>query len=217
MKQIIFDCDGVLVDSEIEAAKAMVSQLKLLGIDINLEYHLRNHAGRTYKTIFLELLEKEMIPDHLDISALIQRIEKDSYANIEPIAHISSTLEAIILPKAVVSNSAPHQIEHALSIAGISQHFKGNLFSATMVSKPKPNPAIYHLASKTLGVSSPECFVIEDSLTGVKAAKAAGMLVLGFIGASHILPGHGDKLVRAGAIKIFEDMRELPGLIAGLA
>ncbi len=213
MKQIIFDCDGVIVDSEIEAAKALVKEFAGLGIEITLDYHFKHHSGRTFKTIFEELRLQKKIPSHVDISASISKIESDSYANIKPIANIQPVLHSISYPKAVVSNGRIQQIQHALKVAKVSSFFNGNLFSSTMVKNPKPSPEIYLFAAKQMQVNPNECLVIEDSITGVSAAVAAGMTVISFIGASHILDGHREKVIAAGALTTFDNMEQLPQLL----
>ncbi len=213
MKQLIFDCDGVIVDSEIEAAKTLVAHLEALGVDISVDYHLKYHSGRTFKAIFNELIANKKISPSTDVDLLILKIEAESYANIKPIKDIAVALEAMSLPKAVVSNSRISQIKHALTIANITQYFGHHIFSSTMVNRPKPHPDVYLRASEQLKVAPYECLVIEDSVSGVSAAVAAGMKVIAFTGASHILKGHEAKVISAGAMTTFGDMNELPGIV----
>jgi beta-phosphoglucomutase-like phosphatase (HAD superfamily) len=114
----------------------------------------------------------------------------------------------------VVSNSAFPRLQRSVERAGLLPLTGAHLYSAEDVGRPKPAPDAYLHAAHQLGLHPRHCLVIEDSLTGVRAARAAGMRVLGFLGGSHIRAGHATLLTEAGAMDVFTEMRELPGLIA---
>lgn len=105
------------------------------------------------------------------------------------------------------------EIRHGLTCAGLYDQFTPHIFSASQVSRGKPAPDLFLFAAGQMQAAPSRCVVIEDSLAGVAAAVAAGMPVLGFHGGSHCRPGHVDRLRAAGAIAVFDDMRQLPGLI----
>ena len=114
----------------------------------------------------------------------------------------------------VASSSEPPRIRHSLTLAGILHHFDPHIFSATQVKRGKPAPDLFLLAATSMGAAPAHCLVIEDSVAGVTAARAAGMSVLGFTGGSHCLDGHADKLRRAGASEVFGSCPELTSYIA---
>jgi beta-phosphoglucomutase-like phosphatase (HAD superfamily) len=124
--------------------------------------------------------------------------------------------ESLGVPVAIVSNSAPQRLRLSVERAGLMDLVGTHIFSGDEVERPKPAPDVYLKAAQTLGFAPEQCLVIEDSVTGVTAAKAAGMCVLGFLGGSHIRSDHADMLTRAGVHRLFSDMSELPGLIQGL-
>ena len=114
----------------------------------------------------------------------------------------------------MASSSTPERIRLALGVTDLLDYFTPNIFSATMVKQGKPAPDLFLYAAMQMGVSPKDCVVIEDSVSGVKAAKAAGMTAIGFTGGSHVdSVTHGDKLTAAGVDLHFNDMSELPELL----
>ena len=108
-------------------------------------------------------------------------------------------------------------MHEALARTGLTALFGGRVFTADIVSDPKPHPAVYLAAARGFGVDPAQCVAVEDSVTGVTAAAAAGMTVLGFIGGGHIAPGQAQRLLDAGAYLCFEEMAALPALVAVLS
>ena len=137
-------------------------------------------------------------------------------AQVQPIPGAREALLALDLPVAVASNSRRHSLERSLARAGLSELIGERLASADMVALPKPAPDVYLHAASLLGVAPERCLVVEDSSTGTRAALAAGMRVIGFVGAGHIPAGHAQVLRELGAIAIVEHMRELPETVARL-
>ena len=113
----------------------------------------------------------------------------------------------------MASSGTPEKIRHGLTCAGLYDLLAPHIFSASQVKRGKPAPDLFLFAAGQMQAAPARCLVIEDSLAGIAAAVAAGMTVLGFHGGSHCRPGHGDRLRDAGAAAIFDDMRQLPGLI----
>ncbi|MEO1054057.1 MAG: HAD-IA family hydrolase [Bacteroidota bacterium] len=214
LRHIIFDCDGVLVDSEIVAAQVSNRYMNNLGLNFTLEDHFKNFSGMKYSEIFEQLIKDGLLSNDLDYWTLITEIEQEVMHTMKPIEGVSDGLNEIKdLPKAIVSNSQLFHIKHSLEMAGIEMHFGDKLFSAEMVEKPKPNPMVYLHAAESLKVEPTDCLVIEDSTSGVKAAVEAGMHVIAFLGAGHILPGHEQKVLDIGAKKTFDDMSRLREMV----
>jgi beta-phosphoglucomutase-like phosphatase (HAD superfamily) len=119
----------------------------------------------------------------------------------------------VTLPAAVVSNSRMSRVAASLRRAGLQQIFGERVFSAEQVARPKPFPDVYLFAAQTLGVDPSRCIVVEDSVAGLNAARAAGMKTIAFVGASHIPDGYADALRKMGITRIMQHMDELPALI----
>ncbi|MDN5203759.1 HAD-IA family hydrolase [Fulvivirgaceae bacterium BMA10] len=213
---ILFDCDGVLVDTEIVAARVMVEQLQSLDIDINVGTYLTECTGRTFSGIFRDFMDKGQLDPELKLDEIIASLEQRIFEGTTPIIGVNQALDQIQIRKSVVSNSNVYQIQHALESAGISKHFGSRMFSSMHVEKPKPSPLVYLYALKSLRVPKERCIVIEDSLSGTKAAKSAGMTVIGFTGGSHIVDGHKEKLEALGVLTVCEKHEDLPDLISDI-
>jgi len=161
------------------------------------------------------IIEAELgrnLPD--DFEAQMKQAALQRYADdLEAIPYARDTITAIALSKCVASSGTPEKIHHGLICAGLFDLLAPNIFSASQVERGKPAPDLFLFAAEQMQVPPERCLVIEDSLPGVTAARAAGMTVLGFHGGSHCRPGYGDTLGAAGAAMTFDDMRQLPGLI----
>lgn len=212
IRHILFDCDGVLVDTEFRAGQVMVEILNDLGVHISLEEYFATCTGSTFSNVINEQVarinlnlsdkEKELIK---------QKAELMVSASATPIKGIAPLLEMLTLPIAVVSNSDMKQIQHSLENSGLNGFFQQkNLFSSEQVEKAKPFPDIYLFAAKSLGVQPKELLVVEDSLNGVKAAVQAGMNVIAFCGGKHVQEGHNRKLMEAGAMGSITSYDEFP-------
>lgn len=205
MKQLIFDCDGVLVDTEIVAAKVMVELLQNYGLDLDVKGYIERFTGKTFTGI-LDAIDMQM-DDNIEL--LAKQTEQKIYANLRVIAGMPELLQKQTLPVAIVSNSATWQVKKAIKFLNLEEVIKENFFSSEMVSRPKPFPDIYLKAAETNHIDPKHCLVIEDSVSGATAALDAGMNVIGFCGASHIQPGHGLKLLELGVIKTVTNAAEL--------
>jgi HAD superfamily hydrolase (TIGR01509 family) len=212
---VIFDCDGVLVDSEVISCRAHAETLTRHGYPITADQVFDRFLGRSMRQATLEV-EAEMgrsLPDdfHTQVYAEIFRLFA---ASLEATPHIDEALAAIALPVCVASSGPSEKISASLNRVGLYDRFAPHIFSAVQVSKGKPAPDLFLFAAEQMQASPARCIVIEDSVPGITGALAAGMTVLGFHGASHCRPGHADTLRAAGAIMTFDDMRQLPDLIA---
>jgi len=212
---VIFDCDGVLVDSEVISCAAHAETLTRHGYKITADQVFDRFLGRSMRQASLEV-EAEMgrsLPDdfHAQVYAEIFRLFAVS---LQATPHVDEALAAIALPVCVASSGPPEKISASLNRVGLWDRFAPHIFSAVQVRNGKPAPDLFLFAAAQMQAAPARCLVIEDSLAGIAAAVAARMPVLGFYGGSHCRPGHGDRLRAAGAVAVFADMRQLPDLIA---
>jgi HAD superfamily hydrolase (TIGR01509 family) len=212
---VIFDCDGVLVDSELISCRAHATTLARHGYAITEDQVLDRFLGVSDREA-RQIIEAELghpLPDDFDHE--VKQATLLFYAgDLRAIAYIDEAIAAIDLPKCVASSGTPEKIRHGLDCAGLYDVLAPHIFSATQVARGKPAPDLFLFAAEAMRVSPARCIVIEDSVPGVTGAVAAGMIALGFHGGSHCRPGHAGKLRAAGAALTFDDMRQLPGLIA---
>jgi HAD superfamily hydrolase (TIGR01509 family) len=127
---------------------------------------------------------------------------------------VTSVLDSLCCRSCVASSSSPERLKHALSLVGLYDRFQPNIFSATEVRRGKPAPDLFLYAAERMGVAPERCIVIEDSMPGVAAAVAAGMTVIGFVGASHCRPGDAARLTAQGTIVVIDDMAQLLPMLA---
>jgi len=211
---VIFDCDGVLVDSEVISCRAHAQTLTRHGYPITDDQVLERFLGVSDREA-RQIVEAEIgrkLPD--DFEAQVKQATLQFYAgDLRAIAHVREAIAAIGLPKCVASSGTPEKIRHGLSCTGLYDRLAPHIFSATQVARGKPAPDLFLFAAGQMQVSPARCLVIEDSVPGITGARAAGMTVLGFHGGSHCRPGHADTLRAAGALMAFDDMRQLPELI----
>jgi HAD superfamily hydrolase (TIGR01509 family) len=214
---LLSDCDGVIVDSEKIADEIMYEVLREAFKSDALESHMKDLFGRRVMDIIL-LLEKRL---SVTLSAEKRTfMHMDIYARVgheaPSMPKVQEVYESLGIPVGIVSNSAQHRLKLCVRRAGLMDLVGPNVFSGDEVPKPKPAPDVYLQAARVMGFSPEQCLVIEDSVTGVTSARAAGMLVLGFLGGSHIRSDHAEMLSRAGANKLFDNMTELPQVIQSL-
>ncbi len=212
---VIFDCDGVLVDSEVISCRAHAETLTRHGYPITPDQVFDRFLGQSMRKATLEI-ERELgrnLPEdfHTQVYAEIFRLFAVS---LEATPHIEEALDGIMLPACVASSGPPEKISTSLNHVGLYDRFAPHIFSAVQVANGKPAPDLFLFAAEQMQTTPARCLVIEDSVAGVAAGRAAGMTVLGFHGGSHCTAGHADLLRAAGAAVTFNDMRELPELVA---
>jgi HAD superfamily hydrolase (TIGR01509 family) len=212
---LICDCDGVLVDSEVIADRVLLRALsaEFPAIDFQSVAHLA--FGQRTST-FLANLESRFaikIPDGF-LARVEGEIDAQIDAELAPVAGAREALAQVPLPAAVVSNGRLVRVMAALARAGLAEVFGPRVFSAEQVRRPKPHPDVYLHAARELGVAPERCLVVEDSVTGLTAARAAGMKTIAFVGASHVPKGYAQVLRNLGVTRIVERMEQLPALIA---
>lgn len=206
-RAVIFDCDGVLVDSEILANRVEAEVKTELGFPTTLAEQIEKFVGLGTNHPDIQAEIRRLPPDYL---ALVDARIKGVYEReLAALPGAAETLARLGLPKCVASSSELEWIEFKLSLTGLASHFPAALFSGHMVARGKPAPDLFLHAARTMGWAPADCLVVEDSVAGVRAGKAAGMRVCGFLGGGHVLPGHGERLRAAGAELIIDDLREL--------
>ena len=211
---VIFDCDGVLVDSEVISCRAHADMLTRHGYPITADQVLDRFLGVSDREARLAVEAETGRPLPADFETLMKQAALDSYADdLSPIPYVAETIAALDVPTCVASSGTPEKIRHGLTCAGLYDLLAPHIFSATQVMRGKPAPDLFLFAAGQMKVPPERCVVIEDSVPGVTGALAAGMTVLGFHGGSHCRPGYADRLREAGASVTFDDMRQLPPLI----
>ncbi|MHA6688484.1 HAD family hydrolase [Mesorhizobium sp. A556] len=218
---MIFDCDGVLVDSELLAAQVTSQTLDTIGLTMSVEETIASLVGldATASRRKLEEIHAVSLPTDFE-DRLAERLGEAFNTQLQPIAGIVELLRGLDQPYCVASNSGHERLRCTFAATGLARLVEGRVFSADDVARGKPAPDLFLHAARAMGGIPPErCLVIEDSVTGVTAARAAGMHVIGFCGGGHILPGHDQRLLSLGADCILTDHYQLAALpwLAGIA
>jgi HAD superfamily hydrolase (TIGR01509 family) len=216
-KLIIFDFDGVIVDSEIIACKVEAECLTEIGFAIDLEENIRRFAGVSADSV-KKIVEKELnkkLPENFHENQ--KKITFERYeTELKPIKNVKQMLSNLINDKCIASSSSKEKINKSLNITGLGEYFDDSvIYNAEMVKNGKPAPDLFLLAAEKMGYEPKDCIVVEDSISGVKAGKSANMTVFGFIGGSHILDKdeYQKKLILEGADLIFDNMKDFIELI----
>lgn len=184
---IIFDCDGVLIDSEVISARMLISELKGYGVDMDMAFVSRHFLGRSYPVVLREVRERwgVALPDRFEAdyrARLLAAFQRE--LTVMPGA--AATVRALGLPYCLATSSSPERLATSLEITGLAALFAGVCFTASEVARGKPAPDLFLHAAARMGARPARCLVIEDSLNGVRAGLAAGMEVWRFTGGSHL-------------------------------
>ena len=207
---VIFDCDGVLIDSEVIVNGVHANAMTELGMPTTLDEALDMYCGMR-ESEMLEKIErtwKKALPSTYT-ETIKARVEAAYATSLRPVTGVIAALEEFPWQICVASNSPYDKLELGLTVTGLWTRFEPFIFSAASVQRPKPAPDLYLYAAERMNVSPKCCVVIEDSPLGVRAAVAADMSVLGFVGGGHCRPGLRERLLGAGASLCFDDMTEL--------
>lgn len=208
-KLIIFDCDGVLVDSEPIALRVDAQLFAELGWPLSEEEIARRFTGRTTQYMMDELARHIGRPVPPDVVARYNALFRELITTeLKPVDGILEALDKITTPTCVASSGSHEKMRLTLGVTGLYERFEGRIFSATEVKAGKPAPDLFLHAAASMGVDPADCAVVEDSEYGVAAARAAGMAVFAYAGG--VVPV--ERLEGPGTV-IFTDMRELPRLL----
>ncbi len=207
---IIFDCDGVLIDSEGLAHQALIDVLASYDIHLTMEEALKRYAGvsSASETADIRLRYQDKISSDYVERKNARRTELFEQS-LKAISGIFELIDALPKKKCVASSSSPERLSQTLGLVGLWDRFAPHIFSSTQVKNGKPAPDLFLFAAEQMGVPPSSCLVIEDSIPGVRAAQAAKMRVFGFTGGSHCGSDHADKLRREGAEQVFSAMSQI--------
>ncbi len=206
---VIFDCDGVLVDTERLAVRLQVELGGELGWPLTADEVVERFIGRSKESIVKQIAERLGAETAgLWWKELIQRHRDAVDRGIDPVDGIAEVLAALDLPTCVASSGSHQKMRHTLGRTGLYEHFEGRIYSASEVPRGKPAPDLFLYAARQMGFDPAVCAVVEDSGPGVAAARAAGMRAFGYSGG----PTPAARLEGPGTV-VFDDMRKLPGLL----
>jgi HAD superfamily hydrolase (TIGR01509 family) len=206
---IIFDCDGVLVDSELLSCQCLSEVLAEFGFELGVEQALELFLGRSTAAIGQYYRERgEILPDDF-LPRLKSRVLATFAGALQPIPGVDAVLSELKAQHCVASSSDIDRVSLSLNVTGLASHFDSRLYTAQMVKHGKPAPDLFLYAAEKMQADPSRALVIEDSVSGVLAAKAAGMTVWGFVGGSHYHGRDGRAiLTAAGADRVFARMSD---------
>src|SRR5215471_18897864 len=182
---IIFDCDGVLVDSEVLSCQCLSDVLATCGIQLELAEALDLFLGRSTAAVLQHFSVQGRILPAGFLTDLKSRVRQTFQSSLRPIPGVSSLLSALDAPHCVASSSDLDRVSFSLALTGLAPHFGDRLYTSQMVARGKPAPDLFLYAAAKMQAVPARTLVVEDSVSGVAAAKAAGMKVWGFVGGSH--------------------------------
>lgn len=211
---VIFDCDGVLVDSEILSADTLIHELKLIGIEIDRDYVRTHCLGRSFPTVAKSLAKNfdTVLPADFEQryrANLLARFETELCVTDGIFDAIKAT-QAAGLKTCVATSSSPPRVARTLGVTGLAPLFGPNVFTASQVEHGKPAPDLFLFAAKQMGALPSRTLVIEDSLPGLEAGSAAQMHVLAYAGASHL---KGLRLAQPSHVRSFDKWEDFPHLL----
>lgn len=208
---VIFDMDGVLVDSETLACTMLQENFAAIGIELSFAEVVRTFVGLSSASSREIYRDRFGMADPDAFHARMGEIWRRDFApKLKPMPHVEETIAALQRPMCVASSTSIAGIALSLKITGLDRHFGDRVFSAQMVTRGKPAPDLFLLAAQRMGVAPDRAVVVEDSLFGIRAGKAAGMRVLAYAGGAH-----ADAAAQAAeGVEVFSDMRELPRRLA---
>jgi len=184
---IIFDCDGVLIDSEIISAEILISLVSDLGISFDVAYVGRYFLGRSFPTVAETIRREFDVVLPADFEAAYRSALKETFkAELRPTPGIERVLATLSVPYCVATSSSPERACMSLDVAGLSGYFDRNVYTASEVPNGKPAPDLFLHAARKCGADPRRCLVVEDSPPGLEAGRAAGMEVWHYVGGSHL-------------------------------
>lgn len=206
---IIFDCDGVLVDSELLSCRCLSDELSEYGISLTLAEALELFLGRSTNAVMQHYRELgQAVPVEFPVR-LKSRVLAAFAKALQPIPGVETVVSGLRLPHCVASSSDLDRVALSLKVTGLAPRFGDHLYTAQMVRHGKPAPDLFHHAAEKMGARPARTLVIEDSVSGVQAARAAGMMVWGFVGGSHYRGRDGRAILSAaGADRVFAQMSD---------
>jgi beta-phosphoglucomutase-like phosphatase (HAD superfamily) len=216
---MIFDCDGVLVDSEVLAARIDAELITAAGYPITAEEVSTRYAGLTFQQMLFEIEKLSSVPMSASMLTRADTLIDKALKTVKMVEGAPLAISAFGARTCICSNSTSARLDISLGATGLKGAFGTRVFSALEVAEKrgKPAPDVFLYAAKQFGADPARTFVIEDSVHGIHGAKAAGMRVIGFTGASHSTPGHAERLSDAGAETVINRLRDLRPTVEALS
>lgn len=212
IKAVVFDCDGVLVDSERINNTLFAELVTRAGLPTTLEQSIARYMGRSTVESLAEVERELGRPVGFDLPAEYERLalarQRDGLTAVDGVRELLDLLREAAVPVCVASSGTPHEIAFRLARTGLAEYFGPHVFSASMVARGKPEPDLFLLAAHRIGVDPADCVLLEDSPYGVRGGKAAGMTVVG-----HAALASADTLRAAGADHVVTAMTQVPPLL----
>ena len=214
IRLVIFDCDGVLVDSEILCKRVLVGMLASLEVTVSDHYFDTYFLGQSYESAHRQI--------HHDFNVLLPKDFRDDYLNtllrvfaeeLEPTEYLNSVLDQLNVKSCIATSSSPQRVNFALQTTGLLAFFDGRITTSSEVQKGKPAPDIFLHAAAKMNVQPEHCLVIEDSQAGIEGALAAGMEVIKYTGASHL---SGKANASSSNVSVISHWHELSSAVPGL-
>jgi len=200
---VIFDCDGVLIDSEPLSIRADVECLAEYGIEMSAEEILERYTGTSGMVADLEARFGRPLSGFAERHRQLVRPRFE--AELRAMPGVAAVIDSLVYRRCIASSSSPEGLRHTLSLVGLYERFRPHIFSAAEVARGKPAPDLFLHAAARMGAEPRRCVVIEDSRPGIAAAIAAGMTAIGFTGGGHCRPGHDSRLYPEGAALVIGD------------
>jgi len=206
---VIFDCDGVLIDSEIISATALVEELARHGIAIEMSHVLEHFIGHPYPVVAgkIAAIVGAPLPASFE-SAYRTGLARRFEAELRPMPGILDVLDQLAVPYCAATSSGAERAHHSLRAAGLAERLGERVYTVSMVARPKPAPDLFLHAAAAMGVEPRHCLVIEDSNLGIAAAQAAGMQAWQFTGGSHYAASHREPKPGITPDRSFHDMAD---------
>lgn len=217
---LIFDCDGVLIDSEYLFSQIAADLITQAGYPIDHESLSREYSGLVPLEILKKIESKSSIPFSYQLVSQMEKTFIDRMqTDLHPIKGIHEALEKLTIPYCICSNASLKNLEDVLKLVGLFDFFKDKIFSAPDMGtkKSKPAPDIFLFAAQKFDVLPQNCVVLEDSVYGIEAARKAGMRAVGFIGGKHSYRGHAEKLSDQGAETVINQHKDLIPVLKALS
>ncbi len=209
IKLVIFDCDGVLIDSEFLALRSLVETLAEFGVSMDMHEAAARYAGRSISsTADVEARYNVKLPPEY-LMRKRQRRDEMFRTQLRTLPDIGALISALPCKKCVASGSSLSRLGQTLASTDIWPLLSPHIFSAEQVAHGKPAPDLFLFAAEQMGVAPQECLVIEDSHAGMQAARAANMRAFGYIGGAHCPEGHAQTLLNGGAMRVFSDHADI--------
>jgi HAD superfamily hydrolase (TIGR01509 family) len=211
---VIFDCDGVLVDSELIFARVLAECLIAVNFPTTIDEAITLGFGKNRVTLSAAVAAQfgRALPD-MFFETFAVRSAAAFERELSPMAGIEDLLAALPMPRCVASNGRLDRVRQRLALTGLLPFFDPHVFSASQVAFGKPAPDLFLFAAEQLGARPGDCTVVEDSVPGVEATIAAQIHVVGFCGGSHCPDDHADRLIAAGCSRVFAKMPDLAAFL----